>query len=228
MRIRIYRGHQPPPNPEGATVVIDVIRAFTTAHYAFVGGAREIFLVATADAALSLKAKNPSLLLAGEIDALPIDGFDFGNSPHEIRQADVHGRTLVQRTTNGVIATLAARNSAAVLVAGLVNAEATAHWLRQQPWQDILLVASHPHGDEDMACAEYLRGLLGGEGIALEEAIQRTRNASAAVKFLDGRHPRLHAEDIALAADSAGLAGTIMKVSFGHAGGDIPSIQALS
>src|SRR5690606_3065982 len=74
MRIRIYRGHQPPPNPEGATVVIDVIRAFTTAHYAFVGGAREIFLVATADAALSLKAKNPSLLLAGEIDALPIDG----------------------------------------------------------------------------------------------------------------------------------------------------------
>ena len=228
MRIRIYRGHQPPANPDGATVVIDVIRAFTTAHYAFVGGAREIRLVATADAALLLKQHDPSLLLAGEIDALPIEGFDFGNSPHEIRQANVRDRTLVQRTTNGVIATLAARHSATVLVAGLVNAEATAGWLRRQPWQDILLVASHPHGDEDLACAEYLRGLLGGEGIALEEAIQRTRHASAAEKFLDGRHPRLHAEDIALAADSAGADGTVMQVGYGQAGGDIPSIRALS
>lgn len=228
MRIRITQGHSPPPNPNGATVVIDVIRAFTTAHYAFVGGAREIRLVATADAALLLKAHDASLLLAGEIDALPIAGFDFGNSPHEIRQFDVRDRTLVQRTTNGVIATLAARHSAAVLVAGLVNAEATARWLLQQDYQDILLVASHPNGDEDVACAEYLRGLLGGEGVSLDDAIRRTHQASAAAKFLNGSHPHLRAEDIALAAASAGHDGTVMKVHFGQAGGDIPSIRAVS
>ena len=228
MSIRITQGHSPPPNPNGATVVIDVIRAFTTAHYAFVGGAREIRLVATADAALLLKEHDASLLLAGEIDALPIDGFDFGNSPHEIRQSDVRDRTLVQRTTNGVIATLAARHSAAVLVAGLVNAEATARWLLQQDYQDILLVASHPDGDEDVACAEYLRGLLGGDGVSLDNAIRRTHQASAAAKFLNSSHPRLHAEDISLAAASAGRDGTVMKVYFGQAGGDIPSIRAVS
>lgn len=227
MSIRITQGHSPPPNPNGATVVIDVIRAFTTAHYAFVGGVSEICLVATADAALLLKEHNTSLLLAGEIDALPIAGFDFGNSPYEIRQSDVRGRTLVQRTTNGVIATLAARHSAAVLVAGLVNAEATARWLQQQDYQDILLVASHPDGDEDVACAEYLRGLLGGDGVSLEDAIRRTRQASAAEKFLNGSHPQLRAEDIALAAASAGTEGTVMKVQFGQAGGDIPSIRAV-
>ncbi|MGB1222163.1 MAG: hypothetical protein ACPG43_11510 [Alcanivoracaceae bacterium] len=38
MDITLYRGHTPPANPDGITVVIDVIRAFTTAHEAFVGG----------------------------------------------------------------------------------------------------------------------------------------------------------------------------------------------
>jgi 2-phosphosulfolactate phosphatase len=198
--ILISQGHRPPPNPGGATVVIDVIRAFTTAHFAFKGGVREIRLVATAPEALAMKQQQPDLLLAGEISALPIDGFDFGNSPLEMTQADLRGRTLVQRTTNGVIATLAARDSAVVLVAGLINAAATADWLNGQAFPRIVLVASHPDGDEDMACAEYIRGLLGGEGITLEEASRRTRTAYAAKKFLDGRHPRLHAEDIAMAA----------------------------
>jgi 2-phosphosulfolactate phosphatase len=198
--ILITQGHRPPPNPGGATVVIDVIRAFTTAHFAFQGGAREIHLVATAPEALAMKQQQPDLLLAGEISALPIDGFDFGNSPLEMTRADLRGRTLVQRTTNGVIATLAARDSAVVLVAGLINAAATAEWLNSQHFPRVLLVASHPDGDEDVACAEYMRGLLGGEGISLEEARQRTRGAHAAKKFLDGRHPRLHAEDIAMAA----------------------------
>lgn len=200
MEILISQGHAPPANPGGATVVIDVIRAFTTAHYAFLGGVREIQLVATADEALRRKQIQPELLLAGEIEALPIDGFDFGNSPYEISHADLAGKTLVQRTTNGVIATLAAQHSAVVLVAALVNAAATARWLRQQNYQNILLVASHPSGDEDVACAEYLRGLLGGTGITLEEAVNRTRKASAAQKFLDGRHPRLRADDIYMAA----------------------------
>ncbi|MCC1498148.1 2-phosphosulfolactate phosphatase [Alcanivorax sp. 1008] len=200
MEILISQGHAPPANPGGATVVIDVIRAFTTAHYAFLGGVHEIQLVATAEEALRRKQTNPELLLAGEIEALPIDGFDFGNSPYEISQADLVDKTLVQRTTNGVIATLAAQNSSVVLVAALVNAAATARWLLQQDYHNILLVASHPSGDEDVACAEYLRGLLGGTGISLDEAIRRTHQASAAQKFLDGRHPRLRAADIHMAA----------------------------
>ena len=213
MELLISQGHAPPANPGGATVVIDVIRAFTTAHYAFLGGASEIQLVATAEEALRRKQTQPELLLAGEIEALPIDGFDFGNSPFEISHADVAGKTLVQRTTNGVIATLAARDSAVVLVAALVNAAATARWLRQQDYHNILLVASHPSGDEDVACAEYLRGLLGGTGISLEEAARRTREASAAQKFLDGRHPRLRAEDIRMAATEDPTARP-MRVSY--------------
>lgn len=200
MEILISQGHAPPPNPGGATVVIDVIRAFTTAHHAFLGGVRDIQLVASADEALRRKQSQPQLLLSGEVDALPIAGFDFGNSPYEISQADLNGRTLVQRTTNGVIATLAAQHSDVVLVAALVNAAATARWLLGQNYTHILLVASHPSGDEDVACAEYMRGLLGGTGISLAEASRRTIEASAAQKFLQGDHPHLRAADIHMAA----------------------------
>ena len=215
--IRIVQGHRPPPNPGGITVVIDVIRAFTTAHEAFRGGARRIHLVSTAEQALALKTAHPEWLLAGEIEALPIPGFDFGNSPWEIRHADVNGRDLVQRTTNGVIATLAARDSAAVLVGSLLNARATARWILGQPAAPILLVASHPDGEEDVACAQWLCQLLGTEGIDHDTAAQRTLDSRAAQKFLRGDHPRLRAEDIRIAASDAGDQGLVMAADYGEA-----------
>ena len=222
--IRIYQGHQPPANPGGITVVIDVIRAFTTAHEAFRGGSERIHLVATAEEALALKTARPDWLLAGEINALPIPGFDFGNSPWEIRQTDVAGRELVQRTTNGVIATLAARDSATVLVAALINADATAAWIRTQPPQPVLLVASHPSGDEDLACAEYLAALLGDNTGDFVDASERTLNSQAAAKFMRGDHPRLRAEDIRIAASSAGDDGLVMAVDYSTT---LPRITAL-
>lgn len=41
-------------------VVVDVIRAFTTAAYAFGSGAAEIYPVANVDEALAFKAANPT------------------------------------------------------------------------------------------------------------------------------------------------------------------------
>ncbi|EKF76095.1 phosphoric monoester hydrolase [Alcanivorax hongdengensis A-11-3] len=215
MQIHIAQGHNPPHNIHGITVVIDVIRAFTTSHHAFRGGLRCIWPVATAEQAFALRDEHcPEALLAGEVEALPIDGFDFGNSPWEIDQAELQGREMILRTTNGVAATLRARDSQQVLVAGLVNARATAHYLREQNPPCVVLVASHPTGDEDVACAEYIRGLLGGDGISYDAARQRTLNARAARKFYDGRHPRLRAQDIEAAASDGGDNALVMAVSF--------------
>ena len=121
---------------------------------------------------------------------------------------------MILRTTNGVAATLRARDSREVLVAGLVNAEATANYLRELDPPTVVLVASHPTGDEDVACAEYIRHLLGGEGIPYEAARERTLNASAAEKFFNGSHPRLRPYDIEAAASNAGPGALVMKVRF--------------
>ena len=214
MQIDIVRGHHPPENPHGATVVIDVIRAFTTACLAFRNQVRLIRPVATAEDAFALKRQYPDAILVGEIDALPIPGFDYGNSPWEIEQAPLHGKELIMRTTNGIAATLNARRSQQVLVAGLINAEATVVWLKNQTFERVVLVASHPTGDEDVACAAYMRGMLGGAGIPLADAVSRTRAASAAAKFLERRHPNLHPQDIDMAASSLGKAGLVMAVSY--------------
>ena len=65
----------------GTVVVIDVLRAFTTAAYAFSAGASSISLVSTVEHAFALKERYSEALLMGEDQGLPIDGFDDGNSP---------------------------------------------------------------------------------------------------------------------------------------------------
>lgn len=192
-------------------MVIDVIRAFTTAYHAFEQGANRIWPVATAEEAFALKQKMPNALLAGEVDALPIAGFDFGNSPWEVSQAELTSKPLIMRTTNGVIATLNAQPCAHLLVTGLASASATAKAITALAPSQVVLVASHPTGDEDVACAQYIKGLLGGNGISAEEAQERTLNAKAAAKFFNQSNPRLRPADIEMAAQ-CDIASFAMRV----------------
>ena len=63
----------------GVAVVIDVLRAFSTAAWAFGLGAERIVLSDDLDEALALKASIPGALALK--DAAPGAGFDSTNSP---------------------------------------------------------------------------------------------------------------------------------------------------
>ena len=110
----------------GPVVVVDVLRAFTSAAYAFAAGAGSIHLAATVDDALAYKAAHPGVLAMGEEGGRRQVGFDFSNSPVEVANADLRGRHLVQRTSAGVQGVLAARSAERVWCASLVCASATA------------------------------------------------------------------------------------------------------
>jgi 2-phosphosulfolactate phosphatase len=110
----------------GAVVVVDVIRAFSTAAYAFGAGARQIYLVDSVDEALALKAALPGALAMGEDRGLRPDGFDFPNSPAMVSRADLAGRTLVQRTSAGTRGVVAAVDADRLWAASLACASATA------------------------------------------------------------------------------------------------------
>src|SRR5262245_65749319 len=84
-----------------ALVVIDVIRAFTTAAFAFDAGARDIALTGEVDEALALRARFPGALAMGEVGGLMIPGFDFGNSPADLAALDPRGRPMIQAHTAG-------------------------------------------------------------------------------------------------------------------------------
>ena len=110
----------------GAVVVVDVLRAFTSAAYAFAAGARAIHLVGSIDEALAFKAAHPGVLAMGESGGRRQTGFDFSNSPVGVAHADLTGRELVQRTGAGVQAALAAGSATRLWCASLVCASATA------------------------------------------------------------------------------------------------------
>ena len=199
MTIEIFRGNDLALPESDANVVIDVVRAFTVAHYAFLRGAEEIWLVADAEEAVAIRDEQPEVLLAGEIGGLPIEGFDLDNSPHRFAGADLRGRRLVQKTTNGVTAALHSLGAPTVLVTGFSNARATAEYLIARfggSGAAVNLVASHPTGDEDFACAEYIRSLLRGEKMDAEEVRRRIYGSETAQKFLDPSRSEFDPVDI--------------------------------
>ncbi|MBD3668635.1 MAG: 2-phosphosulfolactate phosphatase, partial [Kangiella sp.] len=105
----------------GTAVIIDVYRAFTCAPLLFYLGARRAILVSTPEEAFELKEKDPGLLLIGEIGGVPIEGFDFGNSPSQILSqapSTFNNKTVVQRTSSGVQGALAAINVADEVLLG--------------------------------------------------------------------------------------------------------------
>jgi 2-phosphosulfolactate phosphatase len=58
----------------GTVILIDVLRAFSNAAYAFSAGAEKILLVSSVEEALALKLREPNLLITGEVGGLPPDG----------------------------------------------------------------------------------------------------------------------------------------------------------
>jgi 2-phosphosulfolactate phosphatase len=185
VRIDIYQGHTPDHQPADIHVVIDVLRAFTTTHVAFQRGVEEILLARTVEQAFALKDRHPECILAGERDARKVEGFDAGNSPAALSEMDLQGRRMILTTSNGVRATTHALDGRHVLVAGWTSAPATLARIDELAGPDarVALFASHPHSDEDIACAEYLRTRLRGQDPPTAPIVERMRTSSSAQKF---------------------------------------------
>lgn len=150
----------------GTAVVIDVFRAFTTAAVALGNGAEKIVMVDDLEAAKRLRAESVGTRCLGERGGVAPEGFEFGNSPHEIRDVRFDGETLIQTTTNGTRGIVAASKAKRVYAGALVTAEATANAILADPVLPVSLIAMGDGGvrrtDEDELCAMYLRALLCG------------------------------------------------------------------
>jgi 2-phosphosulfolactate phosphatase len=155
----------------GPVVVVDVIRAFTTAAYAFGAGAEAIYLVAGVDEALQFAAARPGVLAMGENHGRRPDGFDFPNSPAMVSRADLHGRTLVQRTSAGTQGVVGASGASRLWAASLACASATARAVEAAGLGDPTYVitgyfadAPDTTGDDDRLTADFIeRARLGGD-----------------------------------------------------------------
>jgi 2-phosphosulfolactate phosphatase len=194
-------------------VVIDVLRAFTTAAHAFAAGAHDILLVGTVEEALALRRRMQGALVMGEVDGLPVAGFDLGNSPSALVGMDLTGRRLIQRTSAGTQGVVRSTQASALLACSFVCAGATARYIRQRTPASVTFVitGANPNhdGDEDAACADYLESLLGTEDtIDSAPFVGRVPDSGVGRIFADPGRPTLPAADLAraMAVDLFGFA----------------------
>lgn len=187
----------------GMVVVVDVFRAFTTAAVALSQGADKIILVADPTAALRLRSEGVGDLCMGEIGGKRPAGFDFGNSPFEISQTDLAGRTLIQSTRAGTVGICSVPGDPIMYAASLVVARATVEAIRRTAPALVTIVAMGVAGrvraDEDEQCAMYMRNLLEGR-VPDAGAVRRLVAAGGeAAKFDDPTQPHFHPMDRTMA-----------------------------
>ncbi|OKI94920.1 2-phosphosulfolactate phosphatase [Streptomyces sp. CB01249] len=179
-------------------VVVDVMRAYTVAAWAFARGAEKIVLAGSLDEALALKGRHPDWVALK--DGAPAPGFDAVNSPGQLRSRDLGGRTVVQKTTAGTVGALAVKDAPLVLCAGFVVAEATARLLRERGGGDVTFVVTGEDGraDEDLACAQYIARRAAGEAVDAAPYLRRAGNSRAAAELAEGVREGAHPDDVAL------------------------------
>jgi len=190
---------------EGAVVVVDVLRSFTTAAYAFAAGAERIVLVNALPAVDVVRARFRDAITVGAYGGgAPIPGFDLPNSPPAVGTRDLAGRTLILHTAGGVRGLVAARRAQALLAGSLVCARATArHLAALAPAVVTLLVTgiwTDRDGDEDHACADLIAARLAGDDPSPAPYEERVRDSDFGRRFLAGRDPALPRADLDAAA----------------------------
>ena len=165
MEIRILEKVSGAKEAEGLAVIIDVFRAFSLECYLSEMGVERIIPVGDIDKALSLAASISGSISIGERGSRPLEGFDYGNSPWLIKDADLKGKTIIHTTSSGTQGLVNAAGADRMITGALVNAKAIARYIKQKNPEIVSLVgmgnnSANRGSSEDRLCAEYIRALL--------------------------------------------------------------------
>jgi 2-phosphosulfolactate phosphatase len=196
---------------QGLVVVIDVLRAFSTAAYAFGAGAKEIVLAGTLDEARELQSLLPDSLLMGEVGGRPVEDFDLSNSPAGLAGIDLSGRRLIQRTSAGTQGVVRSTKATTLLAGSFVVASATVRAIQNGSpqvvtfvvtgagaagWGEEMITVQDGWGDEDAACADFIEAFLKGEDPDSEPFLRRVWDSPAGRIFTNPAQPEFPPEDM--------------------------------
>ena len=172
----------------GLTVVIDVFRAMTVEAYVIRNGAEKLIPMGSLDAAYAYRDAHPGTILIGERGGAKCPGFDYGNSPSQVKDVDFTGKTVVHTTSAGTQGIINATGAEEILAGNLVNARAIAEYIKNSGAEHVSLVCMGLEGKEstreDTLCAEYIKSLVEGREMDLAPGIEECKQTSGA-KFFD-------------------------------------------
>jgi 2-phosphosulfolactate phosphatase len=172
---------------QGLTVIIDVFRAFSTACYAFSNGIQRIYPVGDLEMAYQLKQQNPDYILVGERNEQKPEGFDFGNSPSQLLEASLPGKTMVHTTSSGTQGIANATEADEIITGSFVNAQAIIDYIRKQNPDKVSLVcmgySCRFPTDEDTLLAVYIKNELKGIPNDFQAMVEQIRTGDGARFF---------------------------------------------
>ncbi len=173
---------------KGLTVVIDVFRAFSTACYASAKGLATIFPVGDINLAYQLKTDFPKAILVGERNERKPEGFNFGNSPAQLLDAEILATTMIHTTSSGTQGIANAVKADEIITGSFVNAGAIVKYIRKQNPEVVSLVcmgyACQYPTDEDTLCGEYIKSTLEGKPNNFAEMVEIIKGGDGA-RFFD-------------------------------------------
>jgi len=161
MRLIITDDQNLHKSKEELIIVIDVLRAFTTACYAMNNIPKDYIIVPDIDSAHKLKKENHNYILMGERHGIKIPEFDYGNSPTEIKDLDFSGKTIVHTTTLGTRGIISALEHTKDIATGsFVNAGAIIDYIKKENPNTVYLFSTNGLADdnEDVMFAKYIKG----------------------------------------------------------------------
>ena len=188
MDIKILHMVEGAKSATGITVIIDVFRAFTVEAYLMNNGAKKLIPVGDMQIAYDYKEKDENCILVGERHGIILPGFDYGNSPSQIKDIDFSGKTVIHTTSAGTQGIANAKNADEVLTGSLVNAKAIAQYIINKNPKEVSLVCmgleAKSQTEEDNLCAYYIKSILEGQPMELDQEIEKLKTTSGA-KFFD-------------------------------------------
>ena len=179
----------------GLTIIIDVFRAFTVEPYLIYNRVEKIIPVGDKEIAYNLKEQNREYILIGERNGIKLPGFDFGNSPSQIKNIDFSKKVVIHTTSCGTQGIVNAINANEIIIGSLVNASAIVKYIKQNNFEDISIVSmSRPNefpSDEDELCAKYIKSMLEGNLLEnLEDEVENLKLTSGK-KFFDSSNEEI-------------------------------------
>jgi 2-phosphosulfolactate phosphatase len=172
---------------QGLTVIIDVFRAFSTACYAIGNGIQRIYPVGDLQIAYKMKEQNPEFILVGERNEQKPEGFDFGNSPSQLLEANLSCKIMVHTTSSGTQGIANATGANEIITGSFVNAGAIVNYIRTQNPAKVSLVCMgyscrYPT-DEDTLLAVYIKNELEGVVNDFQAMVEQLRSGDGARFF---------------------------------------------
>ncbi|MDO8657631.1 MAG: 2-phosphosulfolactate phosphatase [Candidatus Levybacteria bacterium] len=185
-------------------VVIDVLRAFTTACFAMNNNTRDYIIVSNIDSARKLKKENPNYILIGERHGFKIPGFDYGNSPEEIKNVDFSNKTIVHTTTLGTKGIInALKHTKEIITGSFVNARAVINYIKKENPNVVYLFSTYGlfDGNEDLMFAEYIKGYFENKPLDINLIKKNLMTHESGIRYLVNPRTEYSKRDFYLALE---------------------------